>query len=181
MSIHPSKLTVLSCIGNEDHFKMMMLLKMTLLLLPSLVEPLALHRPDDEYAFDLLAKDPAIVEEGGVLRWATSGNWPVLSGGKTPDRGMAVALATVEGCTVGIPHHHIRYVFCFHILFSAIGIYVDFFHRADHLAYVTKGFNGTFGIVKEDGTLIENNKMDAGHLLYVPQGNVHYFVNDGCT
>jgi len=144
-----------------------------LLLLPAFVHLSAIHRPDPEYgfddtensfddtkyAFDLLAKEPEVVEEGGVLRWATAGNWPVLSGGKTPDRGMAATLATVEGCTVGVPHHHIR---------------------SDQLAYVTKGCNGTFGILKEDGTLVEN-KMDAGHLLYVPQGIVHYYVNYGCT
>ncbi len=105
-----------------------------LLLFPALVHLSTIHRPDPEYAFDdtnsafddtksafddteysfdLLAKDPAVVENGGVLRWATADNWPVLSGGKSPDRGMAAALATVPGCTVGIPHHHIRYVFKF--------------------------------------------------------------------
>ena len=108
------------------------------------------------FIFDLASSPATILSPGGQFSVARSKEWPTLE-----RHGVSASLVVGAPCSVGLPHIHAT---------------------ATELVYIfdvpTDG-NSTVGMVV-NGVLQEIAGARNGHLVVVPKGTVHYFMNQGC-
>ncbi|GBE79718.1 RmlC-like cupin domain-containing protein [Sparassis latifolia] len=110
---------------------------------------------DSDFVFDFENPPPKAITQGagGHLVLASVADFPAVVG-----NGLAMAVGFLEPCGLNTPHLH---------------------PRATELLYAVNG-TITTGMIQQGGTRFIFNNVTAGSGIVLPQGSVHFQINDNC-